>query len=133
MDNSSRVVPHRNYSLDSECLPSEKIAGATSAMTMIPTWFECVENHRESIVRELIEELAARTAVIKENPELLADIACIALNTLKPRYIHRPNALSKYMTQQERESSRLEAQGAVQSAFEFVLLSSGTEDSTRDL
>jgi hypothetical protein len=102
-------------------------------MTMIPSWFECVENHRESIVRELIEELAARTAVIKENPELLADIACIALNTLKPRYIHRPNALSKYMTQQERESSRLEAQGAVQSAFEFVLLSSGTEDSTRDL
>jgi Late competence development protein ComFB len=106
-------------------------------MTMIPSWFECVENHRESIVRELIEELAARTALIKANPELLADIACIALNTLKPRYIHRPNALSKYMTQQERESSRLEAQGAVQSAFEFVLLSSGTEDtlksSTRDL
>jgi hypothetical protein len=106
-------------------------------MKTIPSWFECVENHRESIVRELIEELAARTAVIKANPELLADIACIALNMLKPRYIHRPNALSKYMTQQERESSRLEAQGAVQSAFEFVLLSSGTgdslKDSTRDL
>lgn len=106
-------------------------------MTMIPSWFECVENHRESMVRELIEELAARTAVIKAKPELLADIACIALNALKPRYIHRPDALSKYMTQQERDSSRLEAQGAVQSAFEFVLLSSGADDplnhSTRDL
>lgn len=106
-------------------------------MTTIPNWFECVENHRESIVRELIEELAARTAALQANPELLADIACIALNTLKPRYIHRPNALSRYMTQQERESSTVEAQSAVQSAFEFVLLSSGTEaslkDSTRDL
>jgi hypothetical protein len=101
-------------------------------MTTIPSWFECVENHRESIVRELIEELAARTAAIQANPELLADIACIALNMLKPRYIHRPNALSKYMTQQERESSRLEAQSAVQSAFEFVLLSSGTEGSLED-
>jgi hypothetical protein len=125
--------------LNSECLRdcAKKIAGATSAMTKIPSWFECVENHRESIVRELIEELAARTAALQANPELLADIACIALNTLKPRYIHRPNALRKYMTQQERESSKLEAQSAVQSAFEFVLLSSGTEgsltDSTRDL
>jgi Late competence development protein ComFB len=106
-------------------------------MPTIPNWFECVENHRESIVCELIEELAARTAALQANPELLADIACIALNTLKPRYIHRPNALSKYMTQQERESSTVEAQSAVQSAFEFVLLSSGAEgslkDSTRDL
>jgi hypothetical protein len=106
-------------------------------MTTIPGWFECVDNHREPMVRELIEELAARTAALQANPELLADIACIALNTLKPRYIHRPNALSKYMTPQERESSRLEAQSAVQSAFEFVLLNSGTEGSlegsTRDL
>jgi len=106
-------------------------------MTTIPSWFECVENHRESIVRELIEELATRTATLQANPELLAGIACIALNALKPRYVHRPNALSKYMTQQERESSMLEAQSAVQSAFEFVLSSSGAEgglkDSTRDL
>ena len=106
-------------------------------MTTIPSWFERVENHRELTVRELIDELALRTAALQANPELLADIACIALNTLKPRYIHRPNALSKHMTQQERESSKLEAQSAVQSAFEFVLLSSGAEgsleDSTRDL
>jgi hypothetical protein len=106
-------------------------------MTTIPSWFECVENHRESMVRELIEELAARTSALQANPDLLADIACIALNTLKPRYIHRPNALSKHMTQQERESSKVEAQSAVQSAFEFVLLSSDTEGSlkgsTRDL
>jgi hypothetical protein len=105
-------------------------------MTTIPSWFECVENHRESVVRKLIEELAARTPALQGNPELLADVACIALNSLKPRYIHRPSALSKFMTQQERESSTLEAQSAVQSAFEFVLLSSGTEgglkDSTRD-
>jgi hypothetical protein len=106
-------------------------------MTTIPSWFECVENHRESIVRELIEELATRTTSLQANPELLAGIACIALNALKPRYIHRPNALSKHMTLQERESSILEARSAVQSAFEFVLSSSavedGLKDSTRDI
>jgi hypothetical protein len=106
-------------------------------MTTMPGWFECVENHRETMVRELIEELAARTADIQANPELMADIACIALNTLKPRYIHRPSAMRKYMTPQERELSKVEAQSAVQSALEFVLLSSGPEgsqeNSTRDL
>jgi Late competence development protein ComFB len=101
-------------------------------MTMTPSWFECVDNHREPMVRELIEEVAARTPALQANPELLADIACIALNTLKPRYIHRPNALKKYMTPQERESSRREAQSAVQSAFEFVLLSSDTEGPLKD-
>ena len=101
-------------------------------MTTIPNWFECVDNHREPMVRELIEELAARTTTLQANPELLADIACIALNALKPRYIHRPKALNKYMTPQERESSRVEAQSAVQSAFEFVLLNSGADGSLMD-
>ena len=97
-------------------------------MTTIPGPFDSVQNQPESIVFELVTGLAESTAAIRENPALLADIACIALNSLKPRYICRPEMLSKYMTDQEREGSRIEAQRAVQSAFEFVVLQLAAED-----
>src|SRR5271168_314461 len=97
-------------------------------MTRIPGPFNCVENHSESIVFELVADLAESTAAIQANPALLADIACIALNTLKPRYICRPEMLNKYISDQERDAIRIEAQRAVQSAFEFVVLQLVTED-----
>jgi Late competence development protein ComFB len=99
-------------------------------MTKIPGPFDSVENQRESIVFELVASLAASSAALQANPALLADIACIALNSLKPRYICRPKMLSKHITEQERETSQIEAHHAVQSAFEFVVLHSATEDPT---
>src|SRR5580700_9649072 len=101
----------------------------TFAMTTIPGPFDSVKNQPETIVFELVAGLAESTAAIQANPALLADIACIALNSLKPRYICRPEMLRKYMTDQEREGSRVEAQRAVQSAFEYVMLQLATEDS----
>jgi hypothetical protein len=97
-------------------------------MTTIPGPFDSVKNQPESIVFELVTALAESTAAIQANPALLADIACIALNSLKPRYICRPEMLRKYITDQESEGSRIEAQRAVQSAYEFVVLQLGTED-----
>jgi len=114
-----------------------KLVGVACTMTKILSLFDSVKNHRESMVFEMVEYLAASTAAVQANPELLADIACIALNSLKPRYICRPKTLSKHMTDEEREANRMEVQSAVQSAIEFVLLRSVTEDSgmhiTRDL
>ena len=101
-------------------------------MTTIPGPFDSVENQPESIVFELVASLAGGNAAIRANPALLADIACIALNSLKPRYICRPEMLSKYITDQEREGSRIEAQRAVQSAFEYVILQLATEDPALD-
>jgi Late competence development protein ComFB len=97
-------------------------------MTRIPYPFDCVKNQPESIVFELVAGLTESTVAIQANPALLADIACIALNSLKPRYICRPEMFSKYMTDQERERSRIEAQRAVQSALEYVVLQLVTED-----
>ena len=97
-------------------------------MATNPGPFESVKNQPESIVFELVAGLAESNAAIQANPALLADIACIALNSLKPRYICRPELLKKYMTDQEREGSQIEAQRAVQSAFEFVVLQLDTED-----
>jgi hypothetical protein len=97
-------------------------------MTTTPGPFDNVKNQPESIVFELVAGLAESNAAIQANPALLADIACIALNSLKPRYICRPEMLRKHITDQEREVSRIEAQRAVQSAFEFVVLQLDTED-----
>ncbi len=97
-------------------------------MTTTPGPFDSVKNQPESLVFELVAGLAESTAATQANPALLADIACIALNSLKPRYICRPEMLRKYMTDQEREGSRIEAQRAVQSAFEYVVLQLAAED-----
>jgi Late competence development protein ComFB len=97
-------------------------------MTTIPGLFDSVENQTESIVFELVAGLAESTAAIQANPALLADIACIALNSLKTRYICRPEMLRKHITDQEREVSRIDAQRAVQSAYEYVVLQLATED-----
>jgi hypothetical protein len=97
-------------------------------MTTTPGPFDSVKNQPESIVFELVAGLAKSTPAIQANPTLQADIACIALNSLKPRYICRPAMLSKYITDQEREVSRIEAQRAVQSAFEYVVLQLDSED-----
>jgi hypothetical protein len=99
-------------------------------MTTIAGPFDSVKNQPESIVFELVAGLAESNAAIQANPALLADIACIALNSLKPRYICRPEMLRKYITDQEREGSRIDAQRAVQSAFEYVMLQlAAAEDS----
>ena len=85
-------------------------------MTTTPGPFDGVKNRPETIVFELVAGLAESNAAIQANPALLADTACIALNSLKPRYICRPELLTKYITDQESEESRIEAQRAVQSA-----------------
>jgi hypothetical protein len=103
--------------------------GVTFAMTTTTGPFDSVKNQPESLVFELVAGLAKSSEAIQANPALLADIACIALNSLKPRYICRPELLKKYITDQEREGSRIDAQRAVQSAFEYVMLQLSTEDS----
>jgi hypothetical protein len=99
--------------------------------------FGQVHNHRETMVFELIEELALGSDSLRSNPQLRADIACIALNALKPRYICRAVNMDKFMTLQEREANEAEVRSAVQSAFEFVVLNSTADNAepamTRDL
>ena len=99
--------------------------------------FGHVHNHRETMVFECIEELAIASDSLRSNPQLQADIACIALNSLKPRYICRAVNMDKFMTLQEREANEAEVRSAVQSAFEFVVLNSTADNPepamTRDL
>ena len=48
---------------------------------------ESVRNYQELAVWDQIKVVAARYPLLSGNPDLVSDVACVALNSLKPRYI----------------------------------------------
>ena len=54
------------------------------------------------------------------DPQTLADIACVALNRLPPRYIRHAVDYSFYLTERERAENETAINEAVAFAFEFV-------------
>ena len=51
---------------------------------------------------------------------ILADVACVALNRLPPRYIRHDVDYSFYLTERERAQNEAAINEAVAFAFEFV-------------
>ncbi len=82
--------------------------------------FESIHNHHTDGVFAGVLELAPRYPALAADPDLLADVACVALNNLPPRYIRHAIDLSFYMTEKEREKSEVAVRTAVEHAFEFV-------------
>jgi hypothetical protein len=80
--------------------------------------FESIRNHFEQPVLALVSELAAQYPGLQR--DLLADVACVALNRLPPRYIRHPVDLAFYMTDKERMDGERAIDEAVRHAFEFV-------------
>jgi hypothetical protein len=80
--------------------------------------FESIRNHYEQPVLAAVGELAPQYPGLRE--ELLADVACVALNRLPPRYIRHPVDLAFYMTDKERVENERAIDEAVRHAFEFV-------------
>ncbi|CAN5623499.1 hypothetical protein BH09PSE5_BH09PSE5_41080 [soil metagenome] len=81
--------------------------------------FELIHNHHERPV------LAAVAAALPDFPqmadgELLADVACIALNRMRPRYIRHEVDMAFYRTDRERMEVEAEIAAAVTYAYEFV-------------
>ena len=82
--------------------------------------FISVHNHREQAVFSAVAEAAERFPDVSNDPALLADVACVALNRLQPRYIRHDVDYAFYLSDSERaEEERLTAE-AVDSAFKFV-------------
>jgi hypothetical protein len=85
---------------------------------MVETDFESIQNYYEQPV------MAAVTHRARDYPglaaELLADVACVALNRLPPRYIRHPVDLAFYMTDKERVDNERAIDEAVTLAFQFV-------------
>ncbi|MCL4700170.1 MAG: late competence development ComFB family protein, partial [Burkholderiaceae bacterium] len=63
--------------------------------------FTSVRNHNERAVFDAVLRLAERYPGIAGRPELLADVACLALNRLPPRTIRPETDFAVYRSERE--------------------------------
>lgn len=77
-----------------------------------------VHNYYETLVNETIVAVNTRA---KEDPEFMADVSCVALNHLPPRYIRHDVDMNFFMSPVEREETHNKVKAAVDNAIEFVL------------
>ncbi len=82
--------------------------------------FDSIHNHQEEGVKREVLSRAPRHPGVAADPDLLADVACIALNQLPARYIRHAIDLSFYQTEQERAKVEAQLHAAVEKAFHFV-------------
>lgn len=81
--------------------------------------FDQIHNHHEILVRAAVSAKASQYPHLATE-ELLADIACVALNRLPPRYIRHTVDFAFYLTDKERSENEAAIAEAVDSAFKFV-------------
>lgn len=80
--------------------------------------FEQVHNYYERLV---FEEVVRRSAGFPAfTSDMLADVACVALNRLPARYVRHDVDLMFYLTEQERQAIELSMEEALQYAFRLV-------------
>ena len=79
---------------------------------------DSIYNHHERSVFDAVRVASARYPHLEG--ELLADIACVALNRLPPRYIRHEVDFAFYLTDKERGENERAITEAVSFAFEFV-------------
>ncbi len=77
-------------------------------------------NHHEREVFAAVMDAAPDYPDIAISNDLLADVACVALNRLPPRYIRHTVDFSFYLTEQERLQIDTAIVDAVAYAFSFV-------------
>ncbi len=80
--------------------------------------FEQVHNYYERLV---FEEVARRSeATPGFSSDMLADVACVALNRLPSRYVRHDVDLMFYLTEHERHAIDVSLEEVLQFAFRFV-------------
>ncbi len=82
--------------------------------------FTSVRNHNERAVFDAVLANTSRYPGLAKRPELLADVACVALNRLPPRYIRHEVDFAFYLSERERGESDRHLAEAVDYAFGFV-------------
>jgi len=84
------------------------------------TDFSTVRNHNERAVYDEVKRNIDRYPGIAHSQELLADVACVALNRLPPRYIRHEVDFAFYLSDRERSEAERQIYDAVDYAFGFV-------------
>ncbi len=82
--------------------------------------FSSVHNVHEPAVFEAILDAARNQPELRRDPDLLADVACVALNRLPARYIRHGIDFAFCQTEQERLEAARQVATAVAQAFDFV-------------
>lgn len=80
--------------------------------------FEQVHNYFERLVFEEVMRHADEHPQFSD--EMLADVACVALNRLPPRYVRHYVDFVFYLTEQERHDNEVNLKNAVKFAYGFV-------------
>lgn len=80
--------------------------------------FEQVHNYFERLVFEDVARLAANYA--DYTADMLADVACVALNRLPPRYVRHDVDMMFYLTEIERHNLDEAIREALDFSFTFV-------------
>ncbi|MEE2001674.1 late competence development ComFB family protein [Alkalimonas sp. MEB108] len=76
-----------------------------------------IHNYYEKLV---IDYLAQQGLDQNKDPDYLADLSCIILNQLPPRYIRYEVDMAFYLPQSERFEMQMKVQEAVRKAVEFL-------------
>jgi len=82
--------------------------------------FASIRNHHERTVFDAVLANAERYPMLAGDPGLLADVACVALNRMPPRYIRHEVDMTFYLTEKERTEVARAVDESVSFAFEFV-------------
>ncbi|MCP5285528.1 MAG: late competence development ComFB family protein [Burkholderiaceae bacterium] len=82
--------------------------------------FTSIRNHNEQAVFAAVQDATGRYPGLADREDLLADVACVALNRLQPRYIRHKVDLAFYQTERERADHDKAVADAVEYAFGFV-------------
>ena len=82
--------------------------------------FSSIRNHHEHAVYRAVIETAPQFPGLAHKPELLIDVACVALNRLPPRYIRHEADFAFFLRERERADAELALSEAVEYAFGFV-------------
>jgi len=82
--------------------------------------FSSVHNIHEKAIFEAVATAAHRYPGIADDAELLADVACVALNRMTPHYIRHSADLAFFTTEKERQATRRNIDESVEFAFGYV-------------
>ena len=82
--------------------------------------FSSIYNIHERAVHAAVNAAGPRYPAISGNPDLLADVACVALNRVPARYIRHAADMAFFLTERERSENDRAVFDAVDFAFGFV-------------
>lgn len=81
--------------------------------------FDTINNYFEKLVFDVIKE-KLQSNELEQDDDLLADIACVALNQLPARYVRHNVDMIFYMTLEEKEQNKIIVEDAVNIAIDYV-------------